>query len=81
MTSSPAGRESHSPFPVPLNPALQWCAVIVGILLRLRQYLHARPLWLDEAMLANNILARPFTSLLQPLGRDRKSTRLTSSHG
>lgn len=59
----------RSPFP-PLY-ALQWLAVSLGAALRLRQYLHARPRWLDEAMLANNILARPFTSLLHPLGSDQ----------
>ena len=61
----------HSPFPVPPILALQWLAVILGAALRLWQYLYARPLWLDEAMLANNILARSFTSLLQPLGSDQ----------
>lgn len=62
---------SRSPFPVSLTTALQWLALAVGIGFRLRQYLHARPLWLDEAMLTNNILARSYTSLLQPLGSDQ----------
>lgn len=62
---------SRSPFPVPPTIALQWLAVTLGAALRLRQYLHARPLWLDEAMLTNNILARSYTSLLQPLGSDQ----------
>jgi hypothetical protein len=49
----------------------QWAAVMIGLLVRLRQYLHARPLWIDEAMLANNILTRSFRQLLQPLDTDQ----------
>ncbi len=48
-----------------------WSAVLVGSLLRLRQYVHARPLWIDEAMLANNILTRGFRQLLLPLDTDQ----------
>jgi len=48
-----------------------WAAVAVGTIVRLRQYLHARPLWLDEAMLANNILGRTFVGLLLPLHSDQ----------
>lgn len=49
----------------------QWGAMVVGLLVRLRQYLHARPLWIDEAMLANNILTRSFRQLLLPLDTDQ----------
>jgi hypothetical protein len=41
--------------------------ISVGILLRLRQYATNRSLWLDEAMLALNIVNRSFAQLLQPL--------------
>ena len=41
--------------------------VLAGFILRLRQYLTNRSLWLDEAMLTNNILGRDFAGLLQPL--------------
>jgi hypothetical protein len=51
--------------------SLQWALVAVGVLLRLRQYLHARPVWLDEAMLLSNILGRSFGDLLQPLDSDQ----------
>src|SRR5258706_13146620 len=41
--------------------------ILLGLLLRLRQYLTWRSLWLDEAMLALNITGRSFAGLLQPL--------------
>ncbi len=41
--------------------------VLFGVALRLRQYLTGRSLWLDEAMLALNIVRRDFAGLLQPL--------------
>lgn len=57
--------------------SLPWEKVIAGILLtlglllRLRQYLTARSLWLDEAMLALNIVQRDFGGLFQPLDYDQ----------
>jgi len=41
--------------------------VLAGVALRLRQYLAGRSLWLDESMLALNIVGRDFWGLLQPL--------------
>lgn len=41
--------------------------VLAGLALRLRQYLSGRSLWLDEAMLALNIVGRDFAGLLKPL--------------
>jgi len=38
-----------------------------GIGLRLMLFLESRPLWLDEAMLANNIRSRTFLQLFKPL--------------
>ena len=46
-------------------------AILLGVLLRLRQYVEARPLWLDEAMLSLNVLTRSFRGLLQPLDQDQ----------
>jgi len=40
---------------------------IIGIVLRLRQYLSNRSLWLDEAALAVSIKEKNFHELLQPL--------------
>ena len=40
--------------------------LVAGVLLRLRQYLTGRSLWLDEAMLALNIVNRNYGELFQP---------------
>jgi hypothetical protein len=45
--------------------------LLVGFALRLRQYLVNRSLWLDEAMLANNIVGRDFAGLFRPLDNDQ----------
>lgn len=42
-----------------------------GLLLRLRQYLTGRSLWVDEAMLALNIVNRDFAGLIKPLDYDQ----------
>jgi hypothetical protein len=46
---------------------LLWLIVGFGIALRLAQYLHNRSLWLDEAMLALNVVNRSVPELLRPL--------------
>ena len=45
--------------------------VLVGVVLRLRQYLHGRSLWVDEAFLSLSIVERSFAGLLRPLGWDQ----------
>jgi len=47
--------------------------VLVGAALRLFAYVAARSLWLDEAMLANNIVGRTFVALLGPLGENQSA--------
>ena len=41
--------------------------IVMGLLIRGRQYLANRSFWLDEAFLANNIKFRSFSELLEPL--------------
>ena len=45
--------------------------LLLGLLMRLKQYLIGRSLWLDEAMLALNIVNRDFVGLFQPLDYDQ----------
>jgi hypothetical protein len=60
------------PDPPPTRaPSARWLPLpllALGAALRLIQYFSDRPLWYDEAMLANNILARSFAELAGPLG-------------
>src|ERR1700690_1806975 len=44
-----------------------WAVIMVGVILRLRQYVADRSLWNDEAALALNIVNRNFAGLTQPL--------------
>ena len=56
---------------------LLWIILFGGILLRLIPYLFNRSLWLDESMLALNIINKNFTQLLtQPLEYDQASPLL-----
>jgi hypothetical protein len=45
--------------------------MLAGFILRIRQYLIGRSLWVDEAMLALNIVNRNFAGLFQPLDYDQ----------
>jgi len=44
---------------------------VLGVFLRLWQYSANRSLWFDEALLALNIVHRPFALLLQPLDNNQ----------
>src|SRR5262245_65978294 len=51
-----------------LKPDLAWWFLIMlGVILRLRQYLVNRSFWADEASLAFNLVTRTFSGLTQPL--------------
>ena len=44
-----------------------WILVAVGVAVRLEQYLFNRSLWLDESLMALNLLHRSFAQLTKPL--------------
>lgn len=44
-----------------------WFIILLGIVLRLAQYFSNRSLWLDESVLALNIVSRSFSQLLERL--------------
>src|SRR6266550_2597902 len=46
---------------------LLWILVLVGIAVRLEQYIFNRSLWLDESLMALNIMHRSFRQLTQQL--------------
>jgi hypothetical protein len=48
-------------------------AILVGMALRVVEFVRDRPLWLDEAMLSLNIAARSFARLARPLDYDQSA--------
>jgi hypothetical protein len=60
-------RVPHSPAPQFVPQRWTWIILAVGVLLRLAQYLSNRSLWYDEALLALNVLHRPWGGLLKTL--------------
>lgn len=66
---------SHEPEGVPARrvraiagyPVMAGCVIVLGTLLRLRQWWPGRSLWFDELELAFNLRDRSFAKLLQPL--------------
>jgi len=48
-------------------------ACVVGITLRVVEFVRDRPLWLDEAMLSLNIASRSFAQLARPLDYDQSA--------
>jgi hypothetical protein len=73
-TESPLTREAPSrgrPEALLMHRRVMWVLLGLGVVLRLRQYLAGRSLWLDEALLAPNLIHRSFTTLLPPLENDQ----------
>src|SRR5215207_3016737 len=56
---------------VPWEKVIAGLLILLGTVLRLRQYLIGRSLWSDEAMLALNIVDRSFAGMFQPLDYDQ----------
>ncbi len=55
-----------------VNPVyLGWAVVVIGAIMRVRQYFSGRSLWRDEAGLALNLVERSFAELTQPLGYEQ----------
>jgi len=69
MNSSLAVNKSKAPFS--WEQAGVAVILLLGAILRLRQYLTGRSLWTDEAMLALNIVNRNLAGLFQPLDYDQ----------
>jgi len=51
----------------PTDALLIRMLLVIGVLLRLRQYLFNRSLWLDECLLSLNLISRSLGELLKPL--------------
>jgi len=59
--------DNFKPKVSPWENTIAGLILLAGFLFRLRQYLTGRSLWLDEAMLALNIVNRNYGDLFQPL--------------
>ena len=63
--------DNFKPKVSPWENTIAGLILLAGFLFRLRQYLTGRSLWLDEAMLALNIVNRNYGDLFQPLDYDQ----------
>jgi hypothetical protein len=64
---SPAAQLSRWVTRVYCAESFLWVLLALGVVLRLRQYLSPRSLWLDEAFVALNLLEKSFLELTRPL--------------
>ena len=49
------------------SKSFPWIIILIGVVLRIIPYLYNRSLWLDESLIALNIVERSFLKLLYPL--------------
>jgi hypothetical protein len=67
--TDPAVRQvSRGAFPGWLPGTVLAAVLVVGIALRIREYFFNRSLWLDEGMLAHNLLTKGYRDLVGPVG-------------
>ena len=52
---------------LPTYDVAVWAVVLIGIVLRIAQYLYNRSLWMDESFLALNVIDKPFGALFGQL--------------
>lgn len=50
-----------------LSSRFHYLLILTGVIIRLRQYFFCRDLWVDEAMIALNVINRSYSELLQSL--------------
>lgn len=55
----------------PDRPLVAWLVFLAGAGVRLEQLLANRSLWLNEALLVNNVVQRDYVELLEPLAGDQ----------
>ena len=72
-SAQPTIRQVKSKWTLPRNQAIVLAFLVLGILLRLRQYLFDRSLWLDESLLVLNIVRRSPAELLKPLANHQSA--------
>ena len=71
MRSGDDQADESAPRPGRAADLLAAAAVALGAVARLRQWASGRSLWLDEAMLADNVIRRSFAGLARPLDFDQ----------
>ena len=67
-------KRTHAHARVSRSQWAEWvagAAVVVGGGIRIEQFLWRRSLWLDEALVANNIVSRGYAALLHPLSGEQ----------
>lgn len=57
----------------PSSTTVAWLVIGLGVVLRIREYLFNRSLWLDEAFLTLNIINRGYTGLTQTLDYNQQA--------
>jgi hypothetical protein len=59
-----------------ITTAVVVTAIVIGVMMRVIEFSHGRPLWLDEAMLSLSIASKSFGQLVRPLDYDQSAPLL-----